>query len=79
MDVEGLLVEEHGVRTNMAFFTLEADWITPPQLLEALGAEGVKVSHYGKGVFRTVTHHGIEEEDIHVALEVIGRVIKEMS
>jgi hypothetical protein len=44
-----------------------------------LGAQGVKVSYYGKGVFRAVTHHGVEEDDIHLALEAIGRVMKEKS
>lgn len=77
MGIEGIRLERHGVQTNMTFLTLVADWITPPELLTALGGEGVKVGYYGKGVFRAVTHHGIEEEDIHLALEAFRRVMKE--
>jgi threonine aldolase len=77
MGVDGLRIEERGIRTNMTFLTLVADWITPPELLTALAGNGVKVSYYGKGVFRAVTHYGIEEEDIHLALEAFRRVMKE--
>jgi threonine aldolase len=79
MGVDGLRIEEHGIRTNMTFLNLVADWITPPELLQALGAQGVKVSDYGKGVFRAVTHHGIEEEDIQQALKAFRLVMKEKS
>ena len=77
MGMEGIRLERRGVQTNMTFVTLVADWITPAELLTALGGEGVKVSYYGKGVFRAVTHHGIEEEDIHLALEAFRRVMQE--
>jgi threonine aldolase len=79
MGVDGLRIQEYGIRTNMTFLNLVADWITPPEFLQALGAQGVKVSDYGKGVFRAVTHHGIEEEDIQLALEAFRRVVKEKS
>jgi len=75
--MEGLRREQHGVRTNMVFFTLVTDRMTPPEFRSALEEEGVKVGYYGKGVFRAVTHHGIEQEDIHLALGAFRRVMQE--
>ena len=74
-EVNGIEPKLNGIRTNMAFFDLTADWITPQELLAALRAEGVKVSHYGERVFRAVTHYGVEEDDIRYALDAFGRVM----
>jgi threonine aldolase len=74
-EVDGLLVDLETVQSNMAFFTLVTDRMTPPELLDALDEEGVKVSYYGAGLFRAVAHHGIEEEDIHHSLDAFRRVM----
>jgi threonine aldolase len=75
--IAGLRLEEHGVRTNMVFFTLVTDRMTPPEFRAALEEEGVKVGYYGERLFRAVTHHGIEEQDVRRTIEAFGRVTKE--
>ena len=75
--MEGLRLEQHGVRTNMVFFTLVTDRMTPPEFRAALEEEGVKVGYYGGRLFRAVTHHGIEEQDVRRTIEAFGRVMKE--
>jgi threonine aldolase len=75
-EVDGFLVDLETVQSNMAFFTLVTDRMTPPELLAALDKEGVKVSYYGAGLFRAVTHHGIEEEDVHYSLDAFRRVMQ---
>jgi threonine aldolase len=76
-EVKGIEPKLNGIRTNMTFFELTADWITPSELLYALKDQGVKVGHYGKGVFRAATHYGIEEDDVHYALDAFGRVMSQ--
>jgi len=75
--MEGLRLEQHGVRTNMVFFTLVTDRMTPPEFRSALEEEGLKVGYYGGRLFRAVTHHGIEEQDVRRTIEAFGRVMKE--
>jgi threonine aldolase len=73
--IKGIRLELHGVQTNMVFFTLTADRLTPLELSAALQGEGVKVGHHAGSLFRAVTHHGIEEEDIQHAVDAFQRVM----
>jgi threonine aldolase len=75
-DIEGLEVDLDTVQTNMAFFNLVTQKMSPLALLSALSDEGIKVSHYGAGLYRAVTHHGIEEQDIRYVLDVFRRIFK---
>jgi threonine aldolase len=74
-DVEGIGLSLHGVQTNMVFFDLVADGITPLELSAALVGEGIKVGHHGGSLFRAVAHHGIEEEDIQHVLKAFRRIL----
>jgi threonine aldolase len=75
-DVEGISLNPHGIQTNMVFFTLTADRMTPAELSAALEGEGIKVGHHAGSLFRAVTHHGIEEEDIHHTVDAFQRVMR---
>jgi len=74
--IEGIRLELHGIQTNMVFFTLLADGITPTELRSALEAEGVRFGHHAAGLFRAVTHHGIEKEDVQYAADAFQRVMR---
>jgi threonine aldolase len=73
--MKGIRLELHGVQTNMVFFTLLADGIAPAELRSALEGEGVRFGYYGGGLFRAVTHHGIEEDDVQYAVDAFQRVM----
>jgi threonine aldolase len=73
--MKGIRLELHGIQTNMVFFTLLADGIAPAELRSAMEGEGVKFGYYGGGLFRAVTHHGIEEEDVQHAVDAFQRVM----
>lgn len=75
-DVGGIRLTLHGVQTNMVFFKLMADGITPHELSAALEGEGIKVGHHAGSLFRAVTHHGIEEEDIHHVLAAFRGIME---
>jgi hypothetical protein len=48
-------------------------------LPERLAREGVKIGDLGRGRLRAVTHYGLTKKHMHDALQIIGRVWKEMS
>jgi threonine aldolase len=74
--IEGIRLELRGIQTNMLFFTLLADDITPAELRSALETEGVRFGYYAAGLFRAVTHHGIEQEDVEYAADAMRRAMR---
>jgi threonine aldolase len=75
-EVEGLRLIQEGVRTNMVFFNLVTERITPLELRSALEKRGVKVGHHGGSLFRAVTHYGVEEQDVRAAVDAFQRVMQ---
>ena len=73
---KGIRLESHGAQTNMVFFTLLANGISPEEFRAALEGEGVKLGYYRDAIFRAVTHHGIEQDDIQHAVDAFQRVMR---
>ena len=73
--IGGLEIDLSKVQTNIIYFRLNNDRITGGEFIDRLDAGGVKALETGPGTFRMVTHHGIEEEDIDRALDVIRDII----
>jgi threonine aldolase len=75
--VPGMTVDRADVETNMFYVDLDADAIPPALLVAGLRERGVLVSlpRGGSRHFRFVTHYGITDADIPVALHAIGEVL----
>ncbi|MEJ2246289.1 MAG: low-specificity L-threonine aldolase [Acidobacteriota bacterium] len=73
--IEGLHIDLPKVQTNIIYFNLESNRITGEELLEQLDARGIKTFQTGPGIFRMVTHYGIERDDIDAALSVIREAV----
>lgn len=71
----GLLVDPESVRTNMVYAHVTAPGWTADRLTEAAAQVGVLFAPTDPQVVRLVTHYGIEEPDINVAIERIGRLL----
>jgi threonine aldolase len=71
----GVTLDLATVQTNMVVFKL-ASVTAAETLQEALEAAGVRVSDFGAGRLRMVTHYGITEADCRKAIEVVGQVLK---
>ncbi len=76
-EIDGLGVELERVQTNIVIFEITDQRMTPAQFVARLDEEGVKLLGRGGSLFRAVTHYGIEEEDIDLALAVMRRVMGE--
>jgi len=69
--INSLQIDLSKVRTNIVYFSLNSGRISGETFLERLEERGVRTLQTGPGVFRMVTHYGIEEEDIDRALAAI--------
>jgi len=74
--IKGLHIDWYKFQTNIIYFKLASDRITGEQLIIQLNEKGVKAFQTGPGIFRMVTHHGIDGKDIDTALSVIQDAMK---
>ncbi len=73
--IEGIHVQH--AETNMVFFASAIPGISTRKLCEALNAAGLLVFSDEVGI-RSVTHYGIEIEDLKEALEIVKTVAKNL-
>lgn len=74
--IKGLHIDLSKIQTNIIYFSLLTDGITGDEFLDQLSARGVKTFQTGPGVFRMVTHYGIDENDIDTAIAAIRETMK---
>lgn len=75
-EIEGLDVDLECVQTNIVIFSLVTERMTPAELAAGLAKEGVRLLPIGDRLLRAVTHYGIEEQDIALALDAFQRVME---
>ncbi|MEZ4658196.1 MAG: low-specificity L-threonine aldolase [Caldilineaceae bacterium] len=66
--LDGIEVNADEIETNIVYFDLTRDDITPAQLSNALKERGVLLNPSGGTRMRAVTHHPLTESDMHTAL-----------
>lgn len=73
--IVGLELDPSAVRTNIVIFELSSNKFTPSEFVEELGHSGLLVGGLWGKTMRMVTHHGIEEQDIVEALNIVERAL----
>ncbi|MBS1251330.1 MAG: L-allo-threonine aldolase [Anaerolineales bacterium] len=71
----GIGLDPDTVETDIVFFELARDDMTPDELSEALREQGVLVSPKSGRRLRAVTHYGIDAEDIDTALSALRQAL----
>jgi threonine aldolase len=74
-EIPGLSIDVARIKTNILFFDLITDRLTPEEFMAGLEERGIKCSHPGTSRFRMVTHYGIDSDDIHRTLECLREVM----
>jgi len=74
-EMGGIEIDLARVETNIVIFSLVAEHMTPGELVIDLEDRGVRLLAIGGDRLRAVTHYGISEEDIRVALEAFREVL----
>ena len=75
--IPGIILDPSRIQTNIVIFEVEDG--DAPGLLRRLEERGVRGSNPHGSRARMVTHHGITEEDIEAALEVVELLMRERS
>ena len=73
-EVPGLRIDLEKVQTNLVMVQVERE--IENGIVGVLEAQGVKVLDRGHGKLRLVTHYGIDEEDVGLAVEAFREVMK---
>ncbi len=71
-----LAVDLDSVQTNIVIFELVSERLTPAELAARLAERGVKLLAIEGRRLRAVTHHGIEADDIEIALAAAREVME---
>ena len=74
-DTPGISIDAEQVKTNIVFFDLTRENLTPEQLAERLGAQGVKMLPVGPQRLRAVTHYHITSDDIDYTLNALSKIL----
>ncbi len=74
--IGGLSIEPAKVQTNIIYFELDEERMTPTELVTELNKTGVKLLAVGPRRLRAVTHYGISAEDIDLTVKALGEVMK---
>jgi threonine aldolase len=74
--IGGLSIEPAKVQTNIIYFELDEERMTPTELVTELNKTGVKLLAVGNRRLRAVTHYGISAEDIDLTVKALGEVMK---
>jgi threonine aldolase len=75
--IDGIAIRPEEVETNVVFFELtSAVRMTPDELVERLGKDGVRMGAVGRTRIRAVTHLDISQKDIEKTIEIARKVLK---
>ncbi len=74
--IDGLSVDPAMVETNIVFFDLTLENVTPQEIIEELKARGVRIGTMGGPKrFRAIPHLDVTMEDVHRAADILAEVI----
>jgi threonine aldolase len=74
--IAGLSIELERVQTNIVFFDLASEEPTAEKLVTELAGRGVKILAVGLRRLRAVTHYGINNDDIDLALAALDGAMR---
>lgn len=77
-EMDGISLDLETVQTNIVMFDVSGLGVDSNQFVSALNERGIKSKTRGRTAVRMLTLRGVEEEDVHYALNVIEDVVKEL-
>jgi threonine aldolase len=75
-ELPGISIDPNQIQTNIIFFEVTREDMTPEQFVQRIDAEGIRMLPVGPHKIRAVTHYHITSDDIDQALRVISKVMK---
>lgn len=71
----GIELDLTSVQTNIVVFELTDERWSPEEFMQALAAEGLRISSFGARRLRVVAHHGISAEEYERAAQTFAQVL----
>ena len=68
-------VDPDAVEINMVFFSIDGDVAFKSRLQQDLLNEGIKINGEDQGLFRFVTHHGVNKKDIDTVVSLLRSML----
>lgn len=75
-EIKGIGIDPTTIKTNIVFFRIDRDGLTPERFAQRLKEKGVKVGPKPPDHIRAVTNHHITSKDIDYALEACREAVK---
>ncbi len=75
-NIDSIAIDPERIRSNIVYFELARDDISPRQLVAELNQAGIRVLPIDQKKLRAVTHYHISSDDIAYALGAIDRVFR---
>ena len=73
-EIKALEINPGNIFTNIVYFEIERDDLTPERLVEMLNAEGIKLLPTGRRQLRAVTQYHVTAGDIEHTLDVLRKI-----
>ena len=74
-EIAGISINPDHIQTNIVFFEVTREDMTPEQFVQRIDAEGIRMLPVGPRRVRAVTHYHITSADIDQALSVISKAM----
>ena len=74
-EMNGISIRADYVKTNILFFEVNRDGLSPQEFTKRLEAEGVRISAKDSRHLRAVTHYHVTSDDINYTLKIFSRVL----
>jgi threonine aldolase len=75
-ELPGVCIDPARVRTNIVYFELTRPGLTAAELVERVGAEGVRVLPLGPRLVRAVLNYHVSADDVEYALAAFGKALR---
>jgi threonine aldolase len=75
-EMPGLSLDPSGIKSNIVYFEMNRDIMTPEELATRLDDEGIRMLPVGEGRIRAVTHYHITADDIDYALGAFSKILR---
>ncbi len=74
-NINGIDLNPDLVKTNIIFFKVDRNKISPEEFLNGMEAEGIKILALEPGVFRAVLNRSVEEAQLDRVLKTAGKLV----
>jgi threonine aldolase len=75
-ELPGVCIDPARVRTNIVYFEVTRPGLTAAELVERVGAEGVRVLPLGPRLVRAVLNYHVSADDVEYALAAFGKALR---